>query len=111
VVRRVALALVLAALGAGAGTGCEDKQLAQLEAVRADVCACKSPLCAELAMRKLPKDDIRSDHRTQQLARDMMDCVSKIEEAATAKANEDPDAGSGGGIEGSGIRDQGSGSD
>jgi hypothetical protein len=88
VLRRVVLLVVLAA--------CEDKQLAQLEVVRADVCACKTPLCAETAMAHLPKDDIHSDRRTQEKAREMMDCLAKIEEAAQDKADPDPDAGSAG---------------
>ena len=70
--------------------GCEDKQLARLETVRSEVCACKTPACAEAAMAKLPKEDIRSDHRTQAIAREMLDCVSKVNEAA--KPPEDADA-------------------
>ncbi len=90
------LAPVVACVGLAACAGlaaCGDKQLAALEAVRAEVCACKQPACAEAAMAKLPKTDIRSDHRTQALATAMLDCLAKIDQAATAAAaSEDPDA-------------------
>ena len=83
--------LVFVAVGGLAA--CGDKQLAQLEAVRAEICACTRPACAEAAMSKLPKENIRSDHRSQALATAMLDCLGKITFAANAAVTaEDPDA-------------------
>jgi hypothetical protein len=71
--RVVALVLLVA--------GCADRDEAQLAAIRATVCACKTSACAELAMKEVPHDNVHPTRRTQAIARDMMDCVFKLYEA------------------------------
>ncbi|MEJ7599946.1 MAG: hypothetical protein WKG01_18715 [Kofleriaceae bacterium] len=69
--RRVLFGLAIAA-------GCRDPEVTHLQAVKAEVCECKTAKCADAAMAKVPKVATTSDHRTQQLARDMLDCVHKL---------------------------------
>jgi len=81
------LASVLASVLAGA---CGDEKLAKLEAIRDEVCACKTAACGEAAMQKVPQQDIESNRKSQRLARDMLDCLAKLyAEGAPAT---DPDA-------------------
>jgi len=79
------LLVILVALGA-----CGDRDAARLEKVKAAVCSCKTSSCAELAMKDVPKDDIKATHRSQVLAREMMDCLAKLYEAE--RPSTDPDA-------------------
>lgn len=58
--------------------GCRDPELVKLEETRAEVCACKTVACGDAAMKKVPQDRVNSNHRTQQLARDMLDCLHKL---------------------------------
>jgi hypothetical protein len=71
-------------------TACGDRDTARLEQVKEAVCSCKTSSCAELAMKDVPKDDIKPSHKSQKLARDMMDCLSKLYEAERPAT--DPDA-------------------
>lgn len=73
--------VVLALVGLGAG-GCEDKELTQLERVKQQVCECKDVACAETAMKAVPAGDIHPNHRQQGVARDMLDCLAKLYDAA-----------------------------
>ncbi|HEY5934158.1 MAG TPA: hypothetical protein VIU61_05985 [Kofleriaceae bacterium] len=58
--------------------GCRDPELVKLEETRAEVCACKTVACGDAAMKKVPQESAHSNHRTQQLARDMLDCLHKL---------------------------------
>jgi hypothetical protein len=58
--------------------GCGDPQIVKLEEARAEVCACKTAACGDAAMKKVPQERVTSNHRTQQLARDMLDCLHKL---------------------------------
>jgi len=69
---------------------CDDSQEAKLEKVRDAVCACKTAGCAEVAMKGVPQQDIESNHKTQKLARDMMECLAKLYDQGRPTA--DPDA-------------------
>ena len=69
--RRLLFGLAIAA-------GCRDPEIAHLESVKAEVCGCKTAACADAAMAKVPKAATTSNHRTQQLARDMLDCLHKL---------------------------------
>ena len=80
----VALAAVIAA---GA---CGNRRTAQLEHVKDAVCACKTASCADDAMKALPSKDIPSTPRTQKVAREMMDCLSKL--YTDGRPTTDPDA-------------------
>lgn len=71
-------------------TACGDRDVAQLERVRDRVCACKTASCAEAAMRDVPQHDVRSNRRTQQIARDMLDCLARRYDAERPVT--DPDA-------------------
>lgn len=62
--------------------GCENKELTQLERVKQEVCACKDVACAEAAMKRVPTGDVHPDHREQGVARDMLDCLSKLYDEA-----------------------------
>jgi hypothetical protein len=69
---------------------CRDKQFERLAAIKTDVCACKTVSCAEQAMKRVPDDPITSTHRTQVIARDMLDCLAKLH--AAERPTTDPDA-------------------
>ncbi len=77
----LALALLVACRNGG------EEQLAR---VKAAVCACKTASCAETAMKGVPQAPVASSHRSQQLARDMMDCLSKLYD--DQRPSTDPDA-------------------
>lgn len=80
-------AAVLAVLAAAA---CGDPQLVKLEEIRDEVCACKTPECAAAALKKVPAKDVVSDHRSQKLAKSMMECVAELN--AQDRPSTDPDA-------------------
>jgi hypothetical protein len=72
--------------------GCRDREAVRLEKVKAAVCACKTSSCAELAMKDIPKDDIKASHKSQDVARQMLDCLSRLYEAERPVT--DPDSAS-----------------
>lgn len=80
--RCVILLLALAA--------CRDEQLARLQAIRDEVCACKTASCGEIALDKVGKDKISSNRQTQRLAREMMGCLARLYEQG--RPTTDPDA-------------------
>lgn len=69
---------------------CNDHGVARLSQIRTKVCACKTASCAEEALKLVPKDAIQSTHRTQGIARDMLDCLAKLQ--ADERPTTDPDA-------------------
>jgi hypothetical protein len=71
-------ALVIAAALALAGAACRDARLEQLQAIRDEVCACKSAACGEEAMKRVPQGGGRSGHRAQKVARAMTECLHKL---------------------------------
>ena len=79
------LLVISVALGA-----CGDRDTARLTKVKEAVCACKTSSCAELAMKDVPKDDVKATHRSQVIAREMLDCLAKLYEAE--RPSTDPDA-------------------
>lgn len=70
--------------------GCRDKGLEQLKTIRDEVCACKTPSCGEVAMKKVPQHDVKSDHRVQALANEMLACMAKL--YLRDRPTTDPDA-------------------
>jgi hypothetical protein len=79
---------------------CNDHGAASLAKIKAQVCSCKTATCAEQAMKLVPQDTIESTHRTQGIARDMLDCLAKLQ--ADERPITDPDAeGEGSAAEGS----------
>ena len=74
---------------------CHDQELERLTAIKAEVCACKTASCAEEAMKRLPQGTSEPTHRTrthrlQMLAREMIDCLAKLQVAE--RPITDPDA-------------------
>ena len=58
--------------------GCRDKAVEQLEHIKADLCACTTRSCADGAMKRVPQHGGEPSHRSQQIAKDMLDCLSKL---------------------------------
>ncbi len=81
------LFVILLALGA-----CRDNQEARLARVKDAVCACKTAACGEAALKDVPQKAIKSNHKNQQIARDMLDCLAKLYDAEHAAAPGDDDA-------------------
>ena len=77
-------------LGLAIVSGCRDPEIAHLETVKTEVCDCKTAACADAAIAKVPKVATTSNHRTQQLARDMLDCLHKL--YMQDQPNLDPDS-------------------
>ena len=71
-------------------SACKDHEVERLTAIKAEVCACKSTTCAEQAIQRVPQAPIKSTHRAQALARDMLDCLAKLQ--AAERPTTDPDA-------------------
>ncbi len=69
---------------------CGDRDAARLAKVKDAVCTCKTSSCAELAMKDIPKDDVKATPKAQAIAREMMDCLAKLYEAE--RPSTDPDA-------------------
>jgi hypothetical protein len=72
-----------------ASAACGDARLEELEAIRAEVCACKTVACGEAAVKRVPQDEIKG-HRAQKIARAMVDCLHKL--WLTDRPSTDPDA-------------------
>lgn len=74
---------------------CHDQELERLTAVKAEVCSCKTASCAEAAIKRLPpgtseSTDRTQAHRRQVLAREMIECLAKLQ--AAERPITDPDA-------------------
>ena len=69
---------------------CGDKQLESLEAIKGEVCACKTPACGEAAMKKIPQGEIKSTHKMQKVASAIHDCMAKLYDAQ--RPSTDPDS-------------------
>jgi hypothetical protein len=70
--------------------GCNDHGAAKLTKIKNKVCACASASCAEQALADVDKAGAVANHRTQAIARAMMDCLAKLE--AAERPTTDPDA-------------------
>ncbi len=70
--------IVLVALAAA----CADEDAARLGKIKDAVCACETTACTDQELAKVPQDVIKSTHRTQTLAREMMDCIADVQSAA-----------------------------
>lgn len=80
---------ILVTLGVLLG-GCTDHGAAKLTKIKDKVCACATASCAEDALKDVEKAGAQSNHRTQGIARAMMDCIAKLE--AKDRPSTDPDA-------------------
>jgi hypothetical protein len=85
---RMSLAILVTLLAAL--VGCKNRELDVMNAVKADVCACKTPSCADEAMGRISKTSIPSTPRTMAIAREILECRAKLE--AADRPSTDPDA-------------------
>jgi len=69
---------------------CADSEIAKLEKVRSEVCACKTAKCAEAALEQVPKGKVDSTARAQRIAREMLNCLADVYKAD--RPTQDPDA-------------------
>ena len=69
--------------------GCGDREAATLDQVKQVVCACKTAACGEAALKGVPQSEIKSTHRAQVVARQMLDCLAKL--YAADRPSTDPD--------------------
>jgi len=80
----------LAFLGTMLGlVACTDHGAGTLAEIKAEVCACTTASCAERAMANVSQRTIASNHRTQAIARDMLDCFAKLQDSE--RPSTDPD--------------------
>jgi hypothetical protein len=68
---------------------CGEHDTERMTAIKSKVCACKTASCAEQEMKLVPEQQIKSTPRTQVIARDMMDCTARLQEAE--RPSTDPD--------------------
>lgn len=73
-------------------TSCRDPGLAQLEDLKTEVCACKTASCGEHVLQRVPQHDIHSNVRSQKIAKQMIDCLSKLYEAERPRIGSDAPA-------------------
>jgi hypothetical protein len=69
---------------------CRPHDVEEMTAITTEVCACKTASCADQAMARVTKESIGSSPRTQALAREMIACVVKLQDAERPVT--DPDA-------------------
>lgn len=88
---RSVLRWVVGVLGALAlaAAGCRDPQLKLLESARDEICACKTVACGTAALARIPQKDARSNVKSQEVARAMLDCLAKL--YASDRPVTDPD--------------------
>jgi len=68
---------------------CNDQDAERLTAIKVKVCACKTASCAEQELKHVPETPIKSTHRTQEIARDLLDCIARLQDAE--RPSTDPD--------------------
>lgn len=71
--------------------GCRDQGVAQLETIRDEICACKTPACGDAAMKRVPDTKVKTTARSQKVAREMMDCLAKLYAAERPATGPDQD--------------------
>ncbi len=65
---------------------CRDDQEARLAKVKDTVCACKTAACGEAALKDVPQKDVKPSHKSQLIAREMLDCLAKLYDSEHAAA-------------------------
>ena len=58
--------------------GCRDEGLTRLDDLRTTVCKCKTAECADAALKLVPETKVKSNPRSQKIAREILDCTAKI---------------------------------
>jgi len=72
--------------------GCKDEAIAALESTRDKVCQCRTAACVDTAMNALADHPTDKQHKAEQIAREITDCVARIYQQTDA-APPPPDAG------------------
>jgi hypothetical protein len=72
--------------------GCRDKGISRLEALRDELCACKDATCGQATMAKVPSVEVSNSHRSQTIAREMLDCLAKLADAERPETGPDTPA-------------------
>lgn len=72
--------------------GCRDQGISKLEALRDELCACKDAACGQATMAKVPSVEVSNTHRSQTIAREMLDCLSKLTSAERPETGPDSPA-------------------
>ncbi len=80
---------------------CHDHNTERMTAIRDKVCACATASCAEQEMKRVPESAIRSTHRTQEIARELLDCFAKRQAAERPSTDPDDETTAEGSAEGS----------
>jgi hypothetical protein len=79
----------LAVLWIACAIGCREDELSKLQAIRDEVCACKSVACGDAAMQRVPVIAGAGKRRSQVIARAMLDCLARLYEGARPKTGPD----------------------
>lgn len=69
---------------------CGDAHVERMQALRDEVCDCKTAACAEAAMQKVEQAKLDPKPKVQRLAREMMECAAELMEQG--RPDVDPDA-------------------
>lgn len=80
-----ALVIAVALLAA-----CGDEHVERMQAIKDEVCACKTVACAQAAMQKVGQKKLDSKPEVQRLAREMMACMAELLDEGLPST--DPDA-------------------
>jgi hypothetical protein len=75
-----------------AASGCRDRELAQLERARDQVCACKDAACIKAALKLVPSREVTSTPRSQAVARTMLECIAAIYQPEAGEPKEPTEA-------------------
>ena len=71
---------------------CGDHEIAELQLSKQLICACQTAACTDVMLKTLPQIETKASHRTQVIAREILDCVAKVYRAE--RPSTDPDRGS-----------------
>lgn len=83
--RWIVISLALAA-------GCRDPGIVELEGIRDDICKCATAKCGDEAMKRVAATEVPNNHRSQTVARQMMECLAKLYEGERPATGPDAEA-------------------
>lgn len=69
--------------------GCRDKGISELEGLRDQLCKCEDAACGQAIMAKVASVDVANSHRSQTIARDMLECLAKLNAAERPETGPD----------------------
>lgn len=80
---------VLAVLWIASAIGCHEDEVRKLEALRDELCKCKTVECGEAVMQRVPVIAEAGNRRSQTVARAMLGCMAKLYEKARPQTGPD----------------------